>query len=116
MNCIKIAEFLILIESIGIKMIYYKITIFSVKKLIWSLDFDRESFLVLVGCKPCPLAAHLGTNTYHTFCWEGGGGWVGVYVFRFIHDALGIKVVNSTSQGIFFTLVDTSPHFIYLHW
>jgi hypothetical protein len=26
---------------------------------LWSLDFETESRLVLVGCKPSPLAAHI---------------------------------------------------------
>ena len=26
--------------------------------MLWSLDFEPESFLVLVGCKPSPLAVH----------------------------------------------------------
>jgi len=29
------------------------------QRLLWSLDFDPESFLMLVGCKPSPLASHL---------------------------------------------------------
>eukprot|EP00088_Acartia_fossae_P063041 TRINITY_DN7661_c0_g1_i11.p1 TRINITY_DN7661_c0_g1~~TRINITY_DN7661_c0_g1_i11.p1 ORF type:complete len:783 (-),score=136.21 TRINITY_DN7661_c0_g1_i11:343-2664(-) len=29
------------------------------QRLLWSLDFDHDSFLVLVGCKPSPLASHL---------------------------------------------------------
>jgi hypothetical protein len=28
-------------------------------RLLWSLDYEPESRLVLVGCKPSPLAAHI---------------------------------------------------------
>jgi len=36
---------------------YYKLNL--EQKMLWSLDFDASSFLLLVGCKPCPLAMHL---------------------------------------------------------